>query len=189
MEPILTLSIKAIDKWATKRILQSNSEERLTMTKVLSSKLEVAGQFITQGITDRSVVQSISWDGKDGFGRDLFCFQKGTFQIEALSNALSPYSVRSFRTTDEFLIPAFDNPSFQDQASSIPLREFSPTYQTRSYEWIGVIDWRYLGLGGWGLDIHHRLDPNSLTLFRGDGTTFRNESKIVKKFAGILWRF
>ncbi len=39
-------------------------------------------------------------------------------------------------------------------------------------EWtvnIGGLDPRGLGLGGWNLDVHHAYDPNSRTLFRGDG--------------------
>ena len=56
-------------------------------------------------------------------------------------------------------------------------------------EWttyIGGMDPRGLGLGGWSLDIHHTYDPNSQTLFSGDGEQRSAEETdpVVMRVAG-----
>ncbi len=114
-----------------------------------------------------NLVASITWDGKDAYGR----FIQGSNPVTVTT---------TYRYPAIYYAPA----SFQQSFSRFPMggalglgrsgsevairRTFVSTARGLSRS-LGHLDWRDLGLGGWSLSIHHFYDPARRALYPGFG--------------------
>lgn len=119
---------------------------------------------------------TFTWDGKDAYGRAVqgsvpmivrvgYVYD-GTYEANDRWGEAIPDDV----TATEIMV---------DTRRQIGLWNEWTVY-------IGGMDPRSIGLGGWGLDIHHIYDPTSRTLYRGNGdqSTADETSPLVMVAAG-----
>src|SRR5690606_19008099 len=118
-----------------------------------------------------------SWDGLDAYGRPV----NGTALAEIEIGYLYPLQYLSpaqFETSWARASES-DEPIASRASQTVMLRQ---RYQLR----LGSLHAKEHAIGGWWLDAHHVYDPQSRTLYRGDGTRRRLDAKeaIVRRFAG-----
>src|SRR5690606_1329392 len=118
-----------------------------------------------------------SWDGRDADGRPVYRTAKADVEIQYLYplQYLSPaeFETSWARASEN------DEPIASRSSQTVILRQ---RYAFR----LGSLHVRELTVGGWWLDAHHVYDPQSRTLYRGDGTRRRLDANeaIVARFAG-----
>ena len=110
------------------------------------------------------------WDGLDVYGRKTQGRQRATVRLGYVYNA-------SYEQTNRF----GDIPKGSTITASRTRKEV--TMWTTWQGWAGYWDASALGLGGWSLDVHQVYDPQSGTLYKGNGersgTSDRIESRWV----------
>jgi len=137
--------------------------------------VDVAGQRIEQRFDAPApdVETSVTWDGLDVFGREVF----GAVAVTVTHTELHSQNYAS----GEFGVP----PASTAAPTSVAAREPTPL----STVWRGTLAGRQRpdgeAIGGWTLPRHHRYDSVSGTLHRGDGTDRTIRS--VDRYAA-LWR-
>lgn len=137
--------------------------------------VDVAGQRIERRFDAPApdVETSVTWDGLDIFGREVF----GAVAVTVTHTELHSQSYASA----EFGLP----PTSTAAPTSVASREPTPI----STVWRGTVSGRQRPdgetIGGWTLPRHHRYDSVSGTLHRGDGTDRTIRS--VDRYAA-LWR-
>jgi RHS repeat-associated protein len=105
---------------------------------------------------------TVTWDGKDGYGRSLQSAQLSLVRIDY--DYMPQY----------YAVPADFTSSFAraEAAGTAVISSRGSSTITLSKTWselLGAWDARALGLGGWSLSIQHAYDPASRTLFLGAG--------------------
>lgn len=120
--------------------------------------VNIAGQSMEEVYTELTpnMVYSFTWDGKDGYGRDIYGSQVLTVDLVYMYLAY-------YATSDPFSYP---------------------TVAPKEAQWRGVISVNPpvpLGVQGWSLDKHHFYDLGSETLYLGTG-----EDQKVDFLSGII---
>ncbi|MEQ9080749.1 MAG: RHS repeat-associated core domain-containing protein [Sandaracinaceae bacterium] len=120
------------------------------------------------------------WDGRDAFGR--------------LVPGISVARVRvGYRYAGEYREPGAGGASFGAPGGAFitgnRTREEVTVWREHTLP-LGVEDRRRDGLGGWSLSAHHRFDPRSKVLTRGDGRRVDYSGRVppVERFAGSVTR-
>jgi hypothetical protein len=142
--------------------------------KRIDLTVAVAGQRFTQSFAPTpNQTFPYTWDGKDAFGRPVQGQQPATVTVGYVYNAV-------------YLTPADFNRAFalygknEQKASIDKLRqEMTPTQTFQ--ELLGTWNAQADGLGVWSLDVHNDCDPNSQTLYLGDG-----EVRSTQQLAPVL---
>ncbi len=117
-----------------------------------------------------------TWDGRDGYGRQVYGSQPVRIRVGYAYPALRAY-------------PRAGRQSFAQSSGialdTVEVDELTAVWQEQQGI-LGTVDSRTTGLGGWHLDVHHSYDPVGEVLFLGDGT--RREATVinpaVRAFAG-----
>jgi RHS repeat-associated protein len=129
--------------------------------KRIEVEISVAGQTHRESFPPLpGQTMRFTWDGKDSFGRAVSGSRPANAQVNYVYDAL-------------FAEPDPSSQSFgQIGLAGAPLR---PTRRemslSRSIRFMtGAMRLGLQAIGGWGLDVHHRYDAASQTLFLGDGT-------------------
>jgi len=151
--------------------------------------LQVAGQRITREYTNLFPFKTdtIPWDGRDRVdpNRVLQGSQSALVEICYVYEA-QYYSVPS-DFEQAFAAAIGSNPNYQGLPSVINGREDTEISLCRSWQtWLGTWDARAQGFGGWTLDVLHAYDPNSKTLYLGNGNRRSAESVgwVIETVAG-----
>jgi RHS repeat-associated protein len=135
--------------------------------KRIDLEARVGGRTFTQSYDPSpNQVQDIVWDGVDGLGR-------------ALQGQLPIHSTVRFVYDGVYTeTPAFGRVSGVEIEGS---RARGEIYLSRTHkQLVGKWEARALGLGGWTLDVHHAYDPDTGSLYRGDGRTVaRSKTEVV----------
>jgi RHS repeat-associated protein len=136
----------------------------LSLIKV---ELEIAGQKTVQDFPPApDQVFEFEWSGEDTYGRRLLGPQDYCLTVSFVYPAvyLAPATARIFgRLTATGAAIVGDR-----TRSEISLVRTSKSFIGRE-AYIGAVDARIQGMGGWTLDIHHFYDANSKTFIGGDG--------------------
>ena len=115
---------------------------------------------------------AFEWDGKDAYGREVQGAQNAEVRIGYVYPA-------------EYLEPAEFEASFgQFGGAPVTRNESGATEESRReiiawQEWerpVGTLGAGADALGGWTLDVHHAYDPQSRTLYLGDGSKVTTEA-------------
>ena len=136
-------------------------------------EVTVAGREFRQTFERRpNLKHSFEWDGKDAYGREVEGAQNAEVRIGYVYPA-------------EYLEPAEFEASFgQFGGAPVTRNETGSTEESRReiiawQEWdrpVGTLGAGSDALGGWTLDVHHSYDPQSRTLYLGDGTQVTTEA-------------
>jgi len=146
---------------------------------VQGTELEVlvAGQKLTQSVPATSTGATVTWDGKDAYGRQVQGSQRVTVRIGYR------YKVVYAKGITVRIAWA--------QLSGVPMTGSPARMEVTLFqEWTGTItrwDSRGQGLGGWSLSPLHAYDPVGRVLHLGDGTRRDAESLgagAINTFAG-----
>jgi RHS repeat-associated protein len=144
--------------------------------KEIDLEVDVAGRVFQQSFPpEANQITSFTWDGNDSYGRML--------------QGLQPITVRIGNTYDGVYETTS---SFGYNGNGIPITgDFTRKEVTLWKLWtgtVGVWDSKPLGLGGWGLSVHHAYDPAAHTIHFGDGTDLTPASfagqGVIQAFAG-----
>jgi RHS repeat-associated protein len=147
--------------------------------KGISIEIDVAGQHFrppfelpTDPAQRKNLSYTFSWDGKDVFGRKLQGSQPVTVGVGYTYDG-------SYERTARFGAPGGTTLTGSRTRRQLTLW----SYQRGR---VGGWDARGDSLGGWSLDVHHVYDPNSQTLYLGDGSrrTAQEVSRVVTRVAG-----
>ncbi|MDY7096108.1 MAG: DNRLRE domain-containing protein, partial [Acidobacteriota bacterium] len=137
--------------------------------------IRVGGQRIRREFgPEPGQVFSFTWDGRDGYQRNA----QGRVPVEIVKRYVYTGTYQSPATRriswERFPEGSISPPPRSRTDSTIRLeRVFSGTLESTSSQALGTFDARDLGLGGWSLSVHHVYDPNSRTLYLGDGSQRR----------------
>lgn len=138
--------------------------------------LEVAGRRIVKGPFPGNAnipETTLEWDGLDVAGRRVMGRQKARVTIEfAYPNLYAVGMGTGGASGTSFGLGAGANTVTTNTPARMPL----PIEQVWDGA-LGVHDARAQGIGGWTLSAHHALDPNSFTLYHGDGS--RREANVI----------
>ena len=142
--------------------------------KRVDLRIDIAGQQLTQSFSPAAALShTFTWDGLDAFGRTVQGAPEADVSIGYV------YDADYARPSDDQL-EAFAREG-TDALTTNPAREEVTLWQTLGQQ-VGGWDARaQVGLGGWTLSPHHTYDPNTRTLYYGDGgrRTVRDLSMIV----------
>lgn len=148
-------------------LTDANVPEGLTQIEL---EITIAGQRITESFDvqpNRSY--TFTWDGLDAYGRAVPREQALQVRVGYVYDAV------------------YQDPGTRDQAfgqfSGVAI-EGNPTRQevTIWQEWegtIGTFDATTQGLGGWTLSVHHSYNPDTNTLYMGDGSRRSAEGAVT----------
>lgn len=127
--------------------------------------VQIAGRtFVTSFPAATNQVSTFEWDGFDAYGRELQGRQPAKITIGYVYSGV-------YQRTSRFGYNGNGTPISGDRTrQEVTL---SSSYEVR----LGTFDIRRLSLGGWTLNAHHVYDPQSRTLYLGDGTT-RTEGSV-----------
>ena len=119
---------------------------------------------------------SYAWDGRDIFGRTMTGVETAHVNIRYIYGAV-------------YYEPADFAQSFASIGSSVPLPNRARGEISLRQEMQFTVDARRRGqtpLAGWNLDVHHRYDPKSQTLYLGTGTqrTAASVGDVIGTIAG-----
>ncbi|HWN66804.1 MAG TPA: RHS repeat-associated core domain-containing protein [Haliangium sp.] len=135
---------------------------------------EIAGQRTTQDLDPASDLRTtISWNGRDGYGRLL--------QGVQIARVRLGYAYQgSYRQAARFAGQGGARITGNRASEQV-------TLWTEATALIGTWDATPQGLGGFGIASHHAYDPESGTLFLGDGTqrSARNVAPILVQVTDI----
>jgi len=125
-------------------------------------EVAIAGRRLQQSFAPGpNLTTTFTWDGIDGYGRQLMGEQPATVTTSYIINGqYAPPPVGA---------PAWGNTSPDLTVDLLPVRyeiSISKSFNTR----LGSIDVTAEKLGGWTLSVHHEYDPTTRTLWRGDGS-------------------
>jgi RHS repeat-associated protein len=131
--------------------------------RAIRVEVSIAGHLYKQNFAPApNLNYTVTWDGKDGYGRPLQGLQPASVQVH-YDYVPQRYSARS----------DFGNSFAKTEAAGVPVSVSRSagmiTISSTSIKNVGVRDTRMLGFGGWSLAIQHSYDPVSRTLFLGDG--------------------
>lgn len=135
----------------------------------------VAGQRIRREFgPEPGQVFSFTWDGRDGYQRSA----QGRVRVKIIKRYVYTGTYRSPATSriswGRFPERSINPPPRNRADSTIYLeRTFLETLENTSSRALGTFDARDLGLGGWNLSVHHVYNPDSRTLYLGDGSQRR----------------
>lgn len=159
------------------------------------SDLYVAGRKIRETITSSDPKQfKLYWNGRDAFGRTVNGLQH--VQVETTSIEVShQYLLRNLCPPGNYsdcisrCLPGYDRDCIERYLKSFLNYYSGDVAQGRNiakeskrsikHYYIGVLDWRTQGFGGWSLNIHHSFNPVANRLYRGDGTTRIEENQHI----------
>ncbi|MCB1032595.1 MAG: hypothetical protein KDD47_02025, partial [Acidobacteria bacterium] len=143
--------------------------------KRVELQITIAGQSIRRTFTPAAnQAFSFTWDGEDAYSRDL----QGRYSVTIQKGYVYDGQLR---------LGGPENPNWGQRPSGAggevrPTREGAEIVLTRTRsgsvdslaaDALGTFDARELGLGGWTLSAHHVYDPDSRTLYLGDGSQRR----------------
>ena len=135
-------------------------------------EISIAGRVITQSFpATPNQNYTFIWDGLDVYGRRVSGLQKVRVRIGYVYPnfyILPPALVASFGSVSGQIIPGYTPPSLQ---STVLWQEYT--------SYIGQDDARESAQAAWELNVHHRYDPVSRTLYQGDGSQHSILSAIV----------
>jgi uncharacterized repeat protein (TIGR02059 family) len=143
--------------------------------KRIDLEISIAGHNYTESFSNEpNQSYSFTWGGKDVYGRTI----QGSVPIRVRVGYVYPVV---------YLEPV----DFGKAFGAFGLGEL-PIVQGRSevtswQEWSDTISfWETspIGLGSWTLDVHHSYDPNSQTLYFGDGRSIVTSGSVVTTIAG-----
>ena len=137
-------------------------------------EVSVAGQTFTKSFETPApnMEHTYTWDGKDAYGRPVEGAHNATVKIGYVYPAV-------YLEPDEF------EASFgQFGGAAVTRNEPGGSEETRReiiawQEWqrpLGTLGAGSDALGGWTIDVHHSYDPQSRTLYRGDGSKVTTEA-------------
>ncbi|MBT6842838.1 MAG: hypothetical protein HOA17_03450 [Candidatus Melainabacteria bacterium] len=134
--------------------------------------IRIAGRKIVKDfLANRDQEYIFVWDGKDVYGREIFG------SVTAHIDLAYKYQIRYLAAREDvarsFALP--NNDASDSPARYIGQRGNQTLRLTRSYTKIlsnNDINKR-LGLGGWSLSNHHYYDPQTKTMFKGDGDVIK----------------
>ena len=119
-------------------------------------------------------VKTFTWDGKDAYGRTLEGAQLATVRIGYTYEAVYLEPLEFDASFAQFGgAPVTKNES--GGGGNAPTRRTITAWQ----EWsrpLGTLGAGSDALGGWTVDVHHTYDPQSKTLYMGDGTRVNTEA-------------
>ncbi|HXO42201.1 MAG TPA: RHS repeat-associated core domain-containing protein, partial [Thermoanaerobaculia bacterium] len=125
-------------------------------------EVDIAGRRFQQSFAPGpNLTSTFTWDGIDGYGRQL--------QGEQPATVTTSYIINGLYAPPPAGAPAFGNTSPDLTVDLLPVRyeiSISKSFNTR----LGSIDVTAEKLGGWTLSVHHEYDPTTRTLWRGDGS-------------------
>lgn len=131
------------------------------LTKI-TLEVDVAGQTFSQDITSfqPNLTETYTWDGKDAYGRTLTSVQNAAVHLRQYVNSF--YQIPTGGGTF----------SFGQLGSGTPT-----TVTARSNNEIEVVFTVPIGtqsakdeIAGWPINVHHFFDPQTKTLYFGDGS-------------------
>ncbi len=128
-------------------------------------RVQVAGQeFTSQYPRQANQTHHFVWDGRDKSGRIV----SGTQKIGASIGYTYPIV---YQRTERFGYNGNGTPitGSMDRGEVTIWKHWSGE--------IGSVNSQYAGLGGWTLDVHHVLDPDTGTVYLGDGSEFKVPSE------------
>jgi RHS repeat-associated protein len=125
-------------------------------------EVAIAGRRFQQSFAPGpNLTTTFTWEGIDGYGRQLMGEQPATVTTSYLINGeYAPPPAGA---------PAYGNTSPDLTVDLLPVRNeisISKSFNTR----LGSIDVTAEKLGGWTLSVHHEYDPTTRTVWRGDGS-------------------
>jgi YD repeat-containing protein len=125
-------------------------------------EVAIAGRRFQQSFAPGpNLTSTFTWDGIDGYGRQL--------RGEQLATVTTSYIINGQYAPPPAGAPAFGNISPDLTLDFLPVRyevSISKSFTTR----LGSIDVTSEKLGGWTLSVHHEYDPSTHTVWRGDGS-------------------
>lgn len=140
--------------------------------------ISVAGRQIKQTF-DPLPGQSTNfvWDGLDAYGRLVTGATTATVRVG--------YVYDAFYQVPPALDASFGLPSDSSLATTVEARE-EITLNRETTVAVGTIGSPEFGVGGWSLNVHHFYDPNSRTLYTGDGRRVSADvvRSSIKRIAG-----
>jgi RHS repeat-associated protein len=142
-------------------------------------EVTIAGRRFEQSFAPAPNLSStFTWDGFDGYGRQL--------QGEQLATVTTSYVIKGEYAPPPAGAPAYGNLSPDLTFNLLPARfeiSISKSFTTR----LGAIDVTSEKLGGWTLSVHHEYDPSTRSVWRGDGSRENAEqiaAETVEYFGG-----
>ena len=124
-------------------------------------EVQVAGRrFVETFAPQPNLKHTVTWDGKDAYGRTVQGSQPADVRIDYVYPAV-------YRTPGTF-VASFGGFGGAPLAGNRAAREITISQQRQDS--LGAWDARGLGLGGWSLDVHHAYDPTDRVLYLGDGS-------------------
>jgi len=146
--------------------------------KRIDLEVLVAGQRFQQSFPAETNQRYLFvWDGRDAYGRTLQGEQLARVRIGYVYDAV-------------YLSPAEMAASFaRFSGSGVVVQEARRQMEIKLWrEWdvsLGVWDARFQGMGGWTLSEHHNYNPDSRTIYLGDGRRRSGEAltSVVKTIA------
>jgi RHS repeat-associated protein len=140
----------------------------------INADVQIAGQRYRQPFTPGpNQVTTFTWDGRDVYGREI--------------NGAQPARVSvSYTYEEEFAVPAASIRTFAQAGvapSGVPGRV---EVSLRQESQVSLGRPRPAGgLAGWSIDVHHRYDPESGVVYRGDGAQ-RNGSSVSRVVQSVI---
>jgi RHS repeat-associated protein len=125
-------------------------------------EVDIAGRRFQQSFAPGpNLTSTFTWDGFDGYGRQL--------QGEQPATVTTSYVIDGEYAPPPAGAPGWGNVSPDLTVDLLPTRyevSISKSFSTR----LGSIDVTAEKLGGWTLSVHHEYDPTTRTVWRGDGS-------------------
>ena len=138
--------------------------------KKITVDICVAGQIITKEFSSAPEQKYVlEWDNLDAYGRKVQGKQKVTTRIGYVYDGYYNYPPN--------MEQSFGYPSGTVLPEKIVARDGVILDQENTTAVTGQLETKEEGLGGWNLNIHHTYDPNTRTLYLGNGEQ-RNANNI-----------
>ncbi|MFL6198246.1 MAG: hypothetical protein ACJ76J_03635, partial [Thermoanaerobaculia bacterium] len=138
--------------------------------KRIEVEIRIAGRRFTETFPAAPDLDySFAWDGKDAYGRTIQGRVVATLDLGWVYEGV-------------YREPGTRFASFGGTSTIADRTRQEVTLRRRTAAVLGSWSARELGLGGWSLTVHHGYDPNSRTLFYGDGRRLSRRSlDLVRK--------
>ncbi|MEK7298911.1 MAG: Ig-like domain-containing protein, partial [Candidatus Margulisiibacteriota bacterium] len=150
-----------------------------SVLKRIDLEISVAGRTFKESFPpDPDQSYEFVWDGRDAYGRVLQGEFPATVRVGYVYDGyylMPPNLSQSFGAASGQLIPG-----------DIPARQQATLWQTQTLN-IGGYDNHFRGMGGWSLDVHHEYDPNTKSIYFGNGghrTSADDIFSIIETVAG-----
>ncbi len=145
--------------------------------KRVDLEVHIAGQVILQTFVGLpNLVTTVTWDGKDGYGRPVQGQQPARVRIGYVYDAVYQTPAQQAENFAQFAGTSVT--TIRTRQEIIAWQEQTATF--------GNWDVTSAGLGGWTLSAHHAYDPVGQVLYYGDGRRrdAQNINAAVTHFAG-----